>query len=120
MKRQPHFIVETTSIDIRRLNFHFQLNANAETTFMNIDSQRCLHVDSDLMCLLEINQLGFEFFTKFFQALSFFLKFKYLFFWLFFLEVPISKNVEIGKLEMAKIGKLITKRTFFTVDKLKT
>ena len=27
--------VETTSINVRRLNFHFQLNINVETTLMN-------------------------------------------------------------------------------------
>ena len=44
--------VETTSINVRRLNFHFQPNINVETTLMNVDDQRCFNVDSTLMCLL--------------------------------------------------------------------
>ena len=44
--------VETTSINIRRLNFHFQPNINVETTLMNVDDQRCFDVDTMLMCLL--------------------------------------------------------------------
>ena len=44
--------VETTSINIRRLNFHFQSNINAEWTLMNFDDQRYFNVDSTLMCLL--------------------------------------------------------------------
>ena len=43
---------ETTLINIRRLNFHFQPNFNVETTLMNVDDQRCFKVDSTLMCLL--------------------------------------------------------------------
>ena len=37
--------VETTSINVRRLNFHFQPNINVETTLMNVDDQRCFNVD---------------------------------------------------------------------------
>ena len=37
--------VQTTSINIRRLNFHFQPNVNVETTLMNVDDQRCFNVD---------------------------------------------------------------------------
>ena len=44
--------VETTSINIRRLNFHFQPNINVEITLMNVDDQRCFNVKSTLMCLL--------------------------------------------------------------------
>ena len=44
--------VETTSINVSRLNFHFQPNINVEATLMNVDDQRCFHVDSTLMCLL--------------------------------------------------------------------
>ena len=44
--------VETTSISIRRLNFHFQPNINVETMLMNVDDQLCFNVDSTLMCLL--------------------------------------------------------------------
>ena len=32
--------VETTSINVRRLNFHFQPNINVKTTLMNVDNQR--------------------------------------------------------------------------------
>ena len=32
--------VETTSINVRRLNFHFQPNINVETTLKNVDDQR--------------------------------------------------------------------------------
>ena len=45
--------VETTSINVRRLNFHFQLNINVEITLMNFDDQRCFNFDSTLMCLLD-------------------------------------------------------------------
>ena len=41
-----------TLINVRRLNFHFQPNINAETTLMKLDDQRCFNVDSTLMCLL--------------------------------------------------------------------
>ena len=44
--------VETTSINVRQLNFHFQANINVETTSMYLDDQRCFDVDSTLMCLL--------------------------------------------------------------------
>ena len=44
--------VETTSINVRRLNFHFQPNINVETTLMNVDNHRCFKVDSTMMCLL--------------------------------------------------------------------
>ena len=44
--------VETTSINVCRLNFHFQPNINVETTLMNVDDQCCFKVDSTLMCLL--------------------------------------------------------------------
>ena len=44
--------VETTSINVRRLNFHFQPNINVETALMNVDDQRCDIVKSKLMCLL--------------------------------------------------------------------
>ena len=44
--------VETTSINMCRLNFHFQPNINVETTLMNVDDQRCFIVESTLMCLL--------------------------------------------------------------------
>ena len=44
--------VETTSINVRRLNFHFQPNIYVETTLMNVDDQRCFNFDSRLMCLL--------------------------------------------------------------------
>ena len=37
--------VETTSINVRRLNFHFQPNINVETTLINADDQRCFNVD---------------------------------------------------------------------------
>ena len=37
--------VETTSINVRRLNFHFQPNINVETTLMNVDDQRWFNVD---------------------------------------------------------------------------
>ena len=43
--------VETTSINIHRLNFHFQANFNAETTLMNVDGG-CFNVDSTLMWFL--------------------------------------------------------------------
>ena len=33
--------VETTSINVCQLNFHFQLNIIVETTSMNVDDQRC-------------------------------------------------------------------------------
>ena len=32
--------VGRTSINVRRLNFHFQLNINVETTLMNVEDQR--------------------------------------------------------------------------------
>ena len=44
--------VETTSINVRRLNFHFQPNINIETTLMNVENERSFNVDSTLMCLL--------------------------------------------------------------------
>ena len=38
--------VKTTSINVRRLNFHFGPNINVETTLMNVDDQqRCFNVD---------------------------------------------------------------------------
>ena len=43
--------VETTSINVRRLNFHFQPNINVETTLMNVDDQCCFNVESTLICL---------------------------------------------------------------------
>ena len=44
--------VATTSINVRRLSFHFQPNINVEITLMNVDYQRCFNGDSALMCLL--------------------------------------------------------------------
>ena len=44
--------VETTSINVCWLNFHFQPNMNVETTLMNVDDESCSNVDSTLMCLL--------------------------------------------------------------------
>ena len=44
--------VQTTSINIRRLRFHFQPNFNVETMLMNVDDQRCFNVDSTLMHFL--------------------------------------------------------------------
>ena len=43
---------EATLINLCRVNFHFQSNINVETTLMNVDDQRCLNVDSTLICLL--------------------------------------------------------------------
>ena len=37
--------VETTMINVRRLNYHFQQNINVQTTLMNVDDQRCFNVD---------------------------------------------------------------------------
>ena len=42
----------TTSINVRRLNFHFQPNTNVETTLIKVDDQRSFNVGSPLMCLL--------------------------------------------------------------------
>ena len=36
---------ETTSMNIRRLNFHLQPNINVETMLNNVDDQRCFNVD---------------------------------------------------------------------------
>ena len=44
--------VETASINVRWINFHFQPNVNIESTFMNVDDQRCFNVYSTLMCFL--------------------------------------------------------------------
>ena len=37
--------VETTLINVSRLNFHFQPNISVETTLMTVDYQRCFNVD---------------------------------------------------------------------------
>ena len=44
--------VETTSINVCQLNFHFQPNIKVVETLMNVDDQRCFNVDSTLMYLL--------------------------------------------------------------------
>ena len=46
-KRQLYFNVETTSTNVRQLNFYFQQNINAETALMNVETlmnQRCFNV----------------------------------------------------------------------------
>ena len=42
--------VETTSINVRRLNFHFQPNTNVETSSMNVDDRHFFNVDSMSSC----------------------------------------------------------------------
>ena len=37
--------IDTTSINVRRLNIHFQPNINIETTSMTVDDQSCFNVD---------------------------------------------------------------------------